>query len=268
MQRKERLMQRKERPMNDQFILTPYFLDEPLPDLSTLAGPDWQRNAPELTGNDKQRRMTALHRSLAQRVATAVSDGKRPVSVAGDCCAVLGALAGLQQAGVQPTLIWFDAHGDFNTWETTPSGFLGGMPLAMLVGRGEQRMVKGVGLTPLPEEKVILSDGRDLDPEEAAAVAASAVRHLPDVASLLTYPLPDGPLYVHFDADIVDPADAPAMSYPAPGGPTPETLRQAFQRLAATGQVVAVSVSTWNPALDRDGRSKTAVMSLLRALLG
>jgi arginase len=72
------------------------------------------------------------------------------VSIAGDCVATMGVLAGLHDAGITPTLIWFDAHGDFNTWETTPSGFLGGMPLAMIVGRGEQTMPHGWAGDPLP----------------------------------------------------------------------------------------------------------------------
>ena len=173
--------------------------------------------------------------------------GQRPVSIAGDCCATLGVLAGLQRAGVQPTLIWLDAHGDFNTWDTSPSGFLGGMPLAMLAGRGEQTMVRGLGLTPLAEERIILSDARDLDPGEKEAVAHSAVIHLPQVEQLLDYPLPDGPLYVHFDVDVVDVADVPAVSYPAPGGPSAATLQQVFHHLAQTGRITAVSLSTWNP---------------------
>ncbi len=107
-----------------------------------------------------------MYNPLAQLVTIVLKSGELPVSVAGDCCTSIGILAGLQQAGVDPTLIWFDAHGDFNTWETTPSGFLGGMPLAMLVGKGEQTIMEGVGTSVLPEEQVILSDGRDLDPGE------------------------------------------------------------------------------------------------------
>src|SRR5512136_997268 len=98
--------------------------------------------------------MSVLHQPLAEFTAQTVLHGDRPVSLAGDCCTPLGVLAGLQQAGLVPVLLWLDAHGDFNTWETTPSGFLGGMPLAMLVGRGDQTMAQAVGLRPLPESRV------------------------------------------------------------------------------------------------------------------
>jgi arginase len=190
------------------------------------------------------------------------------VSLAGDCCIAIPVLAGLQRAGIDPTLIWFDAHGDFNTWETTPSGFLGGMPLAMLVGRGEQRMSKAVGLRSLPEDQIILTDARDLDPGEGEAVAGSQITHLPDTAALLSYPLPDRPIWIHFDTDILRPEDASAMNYLTPGGPDVETLKAVFKDLAGTGRVIAVSVSAWNPDLDSDGKSRKVCMELLEILLG
>ena len=158
--------------------------------------------------------------------------------------------------------------GDFNTWETTPSGFLGGMPLAMLVGRGDQTLAEGVGLSPLPEQRVVLSGARDLDPGEKVLLRESAVRQLPDVAGLLDETPGEGPLYVHFDTDVLNPDDAPAMNYAAPGGPSADLMAQVFDYLAQSGRVAAVSVSTWNPELDTDGRSRQTVMALLPRLLG
>ena len=116
--------------------------------------------------------MGALYRHLADRVTT-LDD---IVVYGGDCVSTIGVLAGLQRKGIQPTLIFFDAHGDFNTWETSPSGFIGGMPLAMLTGRGEQTIVESAGLTPLLDERVVLVDGRDLDQGEDASIAASDIR--------------------------------------------------------------------------------------------
>ena len=253
--------------MTNRYILTPYYLDEFMEGLTAVAASDWFQNTPTLTSNDKQQRMIELYRPLAQRVAESIRQGKRPVSIAGDCCTAIGVHAGLQQSGVQPTLLWLDAHGDFNTWETTPSGFLGGMPLAMIVGRGDQTMMQGVAAMPLPEQRIILTDARNLDAKEALLLAETAVQYIPDVADLLTHPLPEGPLYVHFDTDLLDAADAPAMNYPEPNGPTMASMHKLFQHLAESRRVVAVSLSTWNPALDEDGRTKTAVMSLLNTLL-
>ncbi len=254
--------------MKTTYILTPFFLDEATPGLEALIQPGWTTVAPVLPAADKQARMSVLHRQIAAQVAGAVQQGARPASIAGDCCTTIGVLAGLQRAGLDPLLIWFDAHGDFNTWETTPSGFLGGMPLAMLVGRGEQRMPQAVGLRTLPEEQVILTDARDLDPGEREAVAGSGLHHLRDVSQLLDYPIPDRPVYVHFDTDVLRPEDAPAMNYLAPGGPSVSQLELVFRHLAQTGQVIAASMSSWNPEMDPDGKSQRVCMQLFRTLLG
>lgn len=254
-------------PVKDNYILTPFFLDEPRSGLNSLEKAGWQRNQPSLPAGDKIQKMIALYRPLKDRVAEVIRQGNRPVSIAGDCCTTIGVLAGLAEAGINPTLIWLDAHGDFNTWETTPSGFLGGMPLAMLVGRGEQTLLDGTGLKAIPESQVILSDARDLDPDERLALASSDVNMMPEVTGLLEAPLPEGPVYVHFDIDVIDPEEAPAMSYPAPAGPSVKTLRHVFRQMTHTSRIVALSVSAWNPDMDGADRTQEVVMGLIAELL-
>ena len=254
--------------MENQFILTPYYLDEPMPGLEALAEPGWRINKLELSNPEHQLRMARLYESLAAMVAEHLASGSRPVSIAGDCCSTIGVAAGLQRASVDFLLIWLDAHGDFNTWETTPSGFLGGMPLAMLVGRGEQTMPEEVGLRSLPEEQILITDARDLDPAEKTALLESEIVRLTNVDALIRHPLPELPIYLHLDVDIIDPSEAPAMNYLAPGGPSVDELEQVFRHLARTGNVKAVSMSTWNPELDNDGQTREVCMSLLDTLLG
>lgn len=253
--------------MKTSFILTPFFLDQPLPGLESLVEEDWLVNAPQLPDGTPQQRMGVLYQPLAEFVSTSAGNGDLPVSIAGDCCTSIGIWRGLQLAGQTPTLIWLDAHGDFNTWETTPSGFLGGMPLAMLVGRGEQTIMDLLGAIPLPEEKVFLYDGRDLDPGEREALASSKIIHLKDRVSLLDFKLPPGPIWIHFDTDLTDAGEAPAMNYPVAGGPGVAELEPVFSSWGASGQIAAVSMSTWNPALDQDGRSRTVSMRLLASLI-
>lgn len=202
------------------------------------------RVEPALGDGSQQDRMAVLYRHLADAVG---DDDELPVVWAGDCVSTIGVLAGLQRRGLQPTLIWFDAHGDFNTWDTTPSGFIGGMPLAMIVGRGEQTIIEGAGMRPLGESAVELVGARDLDPDEMEAITGSSVT-MESVATAGLEP-PPGPLYVHVDVDVVDPAYMPAMNYPAPGGPTLVAVQEALRRYAATDRVVAFSMSLWNPAL-------------------
>jgi arginase len=253
--------------MQNQFIATPFILDQPAPELETLAQSGWHINRHSLPPGDIQHRLSVLHQPLADFVANTITHGDRPISIAGDCCTPIGVAAGLRRAGLDPVLIWLDAHGDFNTWQTTRSGFVGGMPLAMLVGRGEQAMLEAVGLQPLSEDHVILTDARDLDPEEKQTLAGSRVIHVMDSRALLQQPLLARPLYVHFDTDLINPDDAPAMRYRTPGGPSAADLKTLFRALAQTGQVIAVSMATWDPDLDKDGRTRTICMELLHALI-
>ncbi len=254
-------------PQN-QILLTPLFLDTRVPGLEALARPGWVLNNPPLPAGDPPSRMGIVHRALADLVAASLGAGRRPVSIAGDCCTAIGVAAGLQRAGRDCRLIWFDAHGDFNTPETTPSGFLGGMPLAMLAGRGNLSMPAAVGLAPLAESRIVLTDGRDLDPEEREKLQRSDVVHLGDPTALIECDLGDDPLWVHFDVDVVALADSPAQNYPAEGGLPAADLETVFAYLARTGRLAAVSVSTWNPELDTEGRSEKASMRLLEALVG
>jgi arginase len=254
--------------MPNQFILSPFFLDEPRDALKLIAHADWTLNAPALPEGDKQTRMACIYENLAQAVEQTVRRGARPVSLAGDCCAAIGVLAGLQRAGIAPTVLWLDAHGDFNTWETTPSGFLGGMPLAMLVGRGEQTLPRAVELQALDEARVVLCDARDLDAGEKIALENSRIRQIGDVRQIPLDALMHVPLYVHFDADLINPRDAPAQSYATPGGPSARELKMFFHALADSETIVAVSLSAWNPAMDADGKTRAVSMELLRVLVG
>lgn len=253
--------------LND-YIISPSFIDRSVPELAQLDLAGALINDPERIGDGQQAKATCVHRPLAVFVAQSARQGRRPVSVAGDCCTAIPVVAGLQRAGIDPSLIWIDAHGDFNTWETSPSGFLGGMPLAMIAGRGEMIMAGAVDMQPIAESRIVLADGRDLDPKEAEAVGNSDMNHIERFGDLLNSPLPSGPLYVHFDTDVIDCAEAPGHNYPVPGGPGAGLVEEVMQRLAGTGQVVAVSMSTWNPELDRDGQTARHCMAAFNALIG
>ena len=253
--------------MKTQYILTPYFLDQPINGLHELVKTDWIVNEQHLPDSNAQSRMSVLHKVIARHVTAAVTDGSVPVSIAGDCCTAIGVMAGLQRAGIESLFIWFDAHGDFNTWETTPSGFLGGMPLAMIAGLGEQTMPNAVDLQPVNQENIILTDGRDLDPGERELISGSNILHLSEPMSLLEYNFQNKPIYVHFDTDIVNPLDAPAMNYVAQGGLRAEELAKVFRHIAQTGLIKAISVSSWNPELDEDGRSRETIMNLLQEII-
>lgn len=247
-------------------LISPRFLEHDSPAARLLARPG-DRVLDALPGpGDAVERLAPIHQAVAETVAGVVARGERPLAVLGDCCQAIGVVAGLDRAGLRPTLVWLDSHGDFNTPETTLSGFLGGMPLAMLTGRGDLRMVRAVGLAPIPDHRVVLSDGRDLDPRERDLVRDSGIAFLPDLDDLLAA-LPQGPLHVHFDSDILDAGEAPAFLYAVAGGPSAARMRAVLARLMATGRVVAVSVcAAWDVARDTDGRTLRAVETALEGI--
>ena len=250
-----------------QFILTGYFLDQPLAGLEDLAQPGWQINQAVPTGTKTIQRIGEIHAELAVMVEEAVKADHQPVSIAGDCCTAIGILAGLIRSGINPYLVWFDAHGDFNTWETTPSGFLGGMPLAMLAGLGEQTILEMLEIAPLAQERIILSDARDLDPGEKELVVSSEITHLTDPLDLIDMSLPDQPLWIHFDTDVIDPEYVPAQNYPAPGGISPSELSRVFSHLKESGRIAAVSLSSWAPDLPGAEKSRDVCLELLALLV-
>ena len=192
-------------------FLTPYFLDRYEPALLGLPHDGLNEAGLAETAASIQERVLPLFHQIADWVAETAADGRVPISWAGDCCASLPVLAGLQRAGIAPRLLWLDAHGDFNTWETTPSGFLGGMPLAMMVGLGEQTWLAALQMDTLPAQDVILADGRDLDPGERDLVEQSGIGHVPvweDVQAAVGED--ERPLWVHFDVDVLRLEDVPA----------------------------------------------------------
>ncbi|MFV9671997.1 MAG: arginase family protein [Acidimicrobiia bacterium] len=223
-------------------ISVPFFIGKPMPGFDVPE--PFTALVPVLPTGRPTERMAVLY----DRLAALVAEDSNPVVYAGDCLSIMGVTGGLQRHGIDPTVLFFDAHGDFHTWDTTPSNFLGGMPLAMLTGRGEQTIVDGVGLTPIEDERVWLVDGRDLDPGEDEAVNESGIHHV-TVDQIAADP-PPGDLYVHVDVDVVDPVDMPGVNYPATGGPSADAVAQAVKALHATGRVVALSFSSWNPALE------------------
>ncbi len=239
-------------------LRVPYHLDEYLPDLDLLLESAQTEPAQtitaELPAGDTWARLTVLYRQVADAVARAVGDGSRPVVLSGDCTTSLGTVAGLQRAGLDPGIAWFDAHGDVQTLETTTSGYLGGLPLRQLTGYRPGLIADGLGLRPVPEHRIVLAGARDLDPPEVTYLAGAAIGRA-EVADLTSAGLPDGPLYVHLDLDVIDPAVLPGLRYPAPGGAGYADVAAALGRLLATGRVAAVGIAcTWYPGHDAAAR--------------
>ncbi len=247
-------------------LAVPYHLDDHLPDLDLPLAAAAVITADLGTG-DPWTRMAVLYSRLAEVVAGAITDRGVPVVISGDCTTALGTVAGLQRAGLDAGVVWFDAHGDLHTPATTSSGYLGGMPLRLLVGACPELIGASLGLRAVPEDQVLLVGARDLDPPEVSYLAGAAIRTC-DVAALdLAEPnlaaLPSGPLYVHLDVDVIDCAEIPGLRFPAPGGPGRAVVAAALRTLLRTGRVAAVGLAcTWQP-----GHGASATIRSLLAVL-
>jgi len=223
-------------------------------------GAEWLTITPEFDRADDP--VVAVNRALAEAIQTHAD--KTPVVFANDCTSCLGMMKGLEAKS--PAILWYDSHGDFNTPETTPSGFLGGMPLAALVGRGNQHLMHGLALKPVAEADVFISDVRNLDPEEAVMLRGSEVTVFESLDALDAATIPDKPLYIHFDTDVVDCAEMPAMSYPEPDGPTLAESIASLKRALSRGKIAGVLFSLWNSTLEGSSEAQEATLKLVRAL--
>jgi arginase len=196
----------------------------------------------------------------AAMVAGAVAGGERLFILGGDCTAHAGAMAGLRRARPDRRLAiaWFDAHGDFNTPDTTPSGNVWGMPFAMLCGRGEPDLVTACEGPTVEQRHAALLGGQVLDEPESRMLAASPVAFfgagmlgtLAGLAALGAWATTvaaevDG-LYIAIDHDVLDGAEDWSVTMPEADGISLETALAAVRILAASMPVVGYGATAMN----------------------
>lgn len=220
---------------------------------------------------------------LATIVAHSVEQGHFPITLGGDHSLALGAVMGAAR-GRRLGLIWLDAHGDFNTHETTPSGNIHGMPLAALAGYGDQRLVTLKGSEPagpaIVPAHIAVVGARDLDEGErelleragVAVFSMEAIDRLgmPETmrrALAVATAGTDG-IYLSVDMDGVDPLYAPGVGTPVPGGLTFREAHLAVELAADTGQLVALDVVEVNPILDIQNTTGRLAVQLALSALG
>jgi arginase len=229
-------------------------------------------------------RLGLANGQLARIVAAEARENGFPVGLLANCSSIMGMLGGLQRSGASSRplrvgLVFIDAHGDFNTPETTLSGMLGGMPVAVSAGLCLTRLRLKSGLDPaLPERHIVLAGARDLDPLEQDLLDRSAVERL-SVEDLKTRSaaveqqmkrlegLTDL-IYVHVDMDVLDPPEVSGHPLTVPGGPTSLELAAALTDMFRHPKAAAFGVaSTPSGEHDRDGRSRRAAYNLILGAL-
>jgi arginase len=219
----------------------------------------------------------SLYREVSLRVRAAREAGALPIVLGGNCGVTLGAIAG---DGGNVGVLWLDAHGDFNTPETTRSGFLDGMGLAVLTGRCWRELAASIpDFTPVPDANVILAGVREVDPGEeilledsevtvirgpairAAGVDSTLAPALDQLAARVRR------LHLHVDADVLDASEARANAFAAPDGLTARQLAEVGRLAAARFDIASISVTSYDPAIDTTATVPTAIAGVLEAVV-
>jgi arginase len=229
--------------------------------------------------------IAAACQELARQVEAALEAGSTPVVLGGDHSIAIGSVAGLaayyhkheQRVGV----IWFDAHGDMNTPESSPSGNIHGMPFAAILGHGAHELTHISGFAPkVHAEDCVLIGARSVDPDEAVALKASGIRVVTmreldergmsavmDEAMWLASRRTAG-FHVTMDMDFVDPDYAPGVGTPVPGGPTYRESHLAMEKVADSGKMLSFELTEVNPVLDEANKTAELGVQLILSAFG
>ncbi len=202
-----------------------------------------------------------------------------PIVLGGDHSIALGSVTGAAR-GERTGLIWVDAHGDFNTPETSPTGNIHGMPLAALCGLGDPRLVDiGRVGAKVRYEDVVLIGIRDLDPDEREELRRRGMavftmkeidqQGMPRIAEQALARLRALPrVHVSLDADALDPEEAPGVGTPVRGGLTYREAHLLMELLSDAGVVTSLDLVEVNPILDRENETAQTLVELAASLLG
>lgn len=244
------------------------------------------QSAGELAGKANYlHEISAACEELAVAVHKIMSDGELPVILGGDHSIAIGSIAGVasfcREQNQALGLIWFDAHADMNTPETTPSGNIHGMPLSALLGYGAKELTDVSGFAPKLEPRFCAHIGaRDLDQGERELIRRLGIRFFTmreidergmsacvDEA-LVIASRADGGYAVTFDIDALDPGDAPGSGTLVRGGLTYREAHLAMEKIAEAGGMRSLEIVEINTALDINNRTAELGVELILSALG
>jgi len=215
-----------------------------------------------------------LSRDISQLLGGMLDRHAFPLLIGGDCRMLVGIFASLAQRKTEAGLIFLDGHGDFHSPETSPSGDPADMELAILTGRGPERITRIAGKYPLlKDEEVVVYGIRAWD-----GIAASNIK-VYDRQRMLENGIKDTvkeglknlfheefPAWLHFDVDVLDPEFMPVM-FPEPEGLTFEEVQEVLGHVWASGRVIGMSIACYHPRLDIDGGAGARLVTLISEAL-
>ncbi len=203
-------------------------------------------------------------RDVAGQLDELVRDHRLPFIFANRCGVSLATIAAMLRHRPDARIVWCDAHGDFNTPATTPTGYLGGMVLSALCGLWDSGF--GAGLSP---DRIVLVGARDLDASESELIAAHGVRIIAATDGIINtgrvIEAVDGaPVWLHIDTDVVDPLYLPA-EYRVEGGLHPAALRALVRELVRASELVGFELTEFEAPSNREHRAR-AVQTVIRMI--
>ena len=236
-------------------------------------------------GQDAFTAIAEVCRALAVSTAEAVRDGVSPLVLGGDHSLAMGSVAGVSTALAERRerlgVIWLDAHGDINTPQTSESGNIHGMPLAHLLGHGDERLAHIANPYPaIREENLVMVGLRDLDPPERImigklGIAAYTMRDIDQrgLANVMAEAITiagrgTGGIHVSCDPDWIDPIEAPGVGTPVRGGATFREAHLALEMIADSGKMVSMDFVEINPVLDDRNRTASLAVDLIVSAYG
>ena len=259
-------------------------LGYPVRDLGDLSGPANPGAAP-VAGYRHLAEVAQWCGAVREAVHGALAAGHLPILLGGDHCLSIGSIAGIAQhcaAQKQPlSVLWLDAHADFNTPETTPSGNIHGMPVAVLTGHGPPELTALGHAQPMIDAAAVVQVGiRSGDHREKVMVVANGLevhdmRRIDEAGMRATMAgilarlaARGGHLHVSFDVDFLDPEIAPGVGTTVPGGPTYREAQLCMEMIYDSGLMGSLDLMELNPAYDVRNRTAELMVELVESLFG
>ncbi len=218
---------------------------------------------------------------LAEKVDEAIQSEFFPLILGGDHSIAIGTLAGVSKHYKNLGVIWYDAHGDLNTAETSPSGNIHGMPLAVSIGLGHSKLVEIGGYFPkVKPEKVVIIGARSLDEGERLLIKETGIKvytmHEIDrlgMAKVMEETIDylkdrtDG-VHLSLDLDGLDPSECPGVGTPVLGGISYRESHLAMEMLEEAGMITSAEFVEVNPILDEKNKTASVAVELMGSLFG
>lgn len=201
---------------------------------------------------------------LYRNLAAAIQPDELPVVFSGHCGAAVAVAAAVGTGDL--ALIWFDAHGDYNTPDTTDTGFLDGMFLSVLTGRSWKSIARTIpGFAPLDPKRIVHCGARDWSPGEREALLQDEVRIARTADDVSFDGIAAKRILIHIDVDVLDPRYGRANTYACDGGLSPDELLSVIERAKSRFEIAGLVIAAYDPSCDPEGRIVEVVRRVVDA---